>query len=374
MKKICYLMLSAAILFAGCQEDKPITPELSIAPESIEATATAGNYPVAVTGNVSWTATAAAPWLSLNPAIGEGNGTITVNVTENTSVETRTGTLTVTAGAIVKTVAVTQAGISTTLDVQPAAIDAAANAGNYTATITSNTAWVAAADAPWLSLTPAAGEGNSTVTINVLENASAEPRTATITLTAGTLSRTIALAQEALPFYAASTQTWTIGNQTWSDFIQIPACDKEDYENNTTEPRCRSYTVSQGIHCFYYNWAYVSQQAAMLCPSPWRVPTTHDFVTLDIALEGNGNVRRESKEWVLAKYIDTWGGIFGGYASPDGVYGDLNEEYGSGSGCYWSATEINEEAAYRMGFGISGNVLPQYDDWKRNGNLLRCVK
>jgi hypothetical protein len=43
------------------------------------------------------------------------------------------------------------------------------------------------------------------------------------------------------PRYAASTTTWKYGEQTWSDAIQVPECDKEDFEASST-PQCRSYT------------------------------------------------------------------------------------------------------------------------------------
>jgi hypothetical protein len=44
------------------------------------------------------------------------------------------------------------------------------------------------------------------------------------------------------PPHAASTATWVIGDQTWSDAIHIPACDKKDFKESETAPRCRSYT------------------------------------------------------------------------------------------------------------------------------------
>jgi hypothetical protein len=31
------------------------------------------------------------------------------------------------------------------------------------------------------------------------------------------------------PRYAASTQTWTFGEQIWSDAIHIPECNKTDF-------------------------------------------------------------------------------------------------------------------------------------------------
>jgi hypothetical protein len=73
------------------------------------------------------------------------------------------------------------------------------------------------------------------------------------------------------PPFAASTQTWTFGTQTWSDAIHIPGCRKTDFELSYTEPNCRSFTAGTNTW-YYYNWAYVTQNATQLCPDPWSVP------------------------------------------------------------------------------------------------------
>ncbi|MDR3350202.1 MAG: fibrobacter succinogenes major paralogous domain-containing protein [Prevotellaceae bacterium] len=78
------------------------------------------------------------------------------------------------------------------------------------------------------------------------------------------------------PRYAASAKTWKFGNQTWSDAIQIPECNKSSFENSDTAPQCRNYTEDSNTW-YYYNWAYVKANAAKLCPSPWRVPSKEDF-------------------------------------------------------------------------------------------------
>jgi hypothetical protein len=111
-------LLVAAIAFSGCGKDDdnpgetPVTPPvLSVAPESIPATAAASSYPIAVTSNAAWTATidAAATWCTLANASATGNGTVTVNVAENPTVEQRAATVTVASGTLTRAVAVNQA-------------------------------------------------------------------------------------------------------------------------------------------------------------------------------------------------------------------------------------------------------------------------
>jgi uncharacterized protein (TIGR02145 family) len=120
MKKHFFLMMIAvaAIAFAGCKKDggePEVQPSLSVAPESISAEAAAGSYTIAVTTNVAWTAAinSGATWCTVLPAAGTENGTVTVNVAENTAVgEQRAATITVAASTLTKTVDVTQQGVS----------------------------------------------------------------------------------------------------------------------------------------------------------------------------------------------------------------------------------------------------------------------
>jgi hypothetical protein len=65
------------------------------------------------------------------------------------------------------------------------------------------------------------------------------------------------------------------------------------------------------------------QNAATLCPSPWRVPSRNDFRALDRALGGDGNYHKESESWVTTNYINKWGAPMA--ASPALVPGALRE-------------------------------------------------
>jgi hypothetical protein len=151
------------------------------------------------------------------------------------------------------------------------------------------------------------------------------------------------------PTHAASTKTWTFGNQTWSDVIHIPACNKESFKSINTDPHCRSYTES-GNTWYYYNWAYVNKNAATLCPSPWRVPTREDF-----------DVLKKNKSTGLA---DAWG--YGGELSSNIFFHGDTQAY------YWSSTETNDDIAYRLYYSSSN--LNVANNKKLLGFQVRCVK
>jgi hypothetical protein len=165
-----------------------------------------------------------------------------------------------------------------------------------------------------------------------------------------TVMRTLNLT--AYQLSASSTQTWTFGESPliWSDAIEIPDCNKSDFGNSYTEPRCRSYT--SGKLRYYYNWAYVKAHAATLCPSPWKVPEQSDFNALVDATN-------------YSTLFSEWGG-YGGYASGSTV------TYMSTYGRYWSSTEDSTPYANYLDYR-NGNLFVYYN-YKYVGYQVRCVK
>lgn len=84
---------------------------------------------------------------------------------------------------------------STTLLVTPATQNVGAAAGATTFTVTSNLSWTVTDNAAWLTVSPTSGSNNGTLTASYQANTSTSPRTATITVTAGTLSQTVTVVQ-----------------------------------------------------------------------------------------------------------------------------------------------------------------------------------
>jgi hypothetical protein len=150
------------------------------------------------------------------------------------------------------------------------------------------------------------------------------------------------------PPYAASPQTWAFGNLIWSDAIQMPNCDKEDFKDSDISPQGRSYTSGEDTY-YYYNWPYVNANKAKMCPSPWRVPSSadiDDLVVSDISAE---------------QIITSWG--LGGFALGSRVYDVYSHLYLWGNGTtqpyFWS------------GYGD-----PAYDPDQEDhpGFQVRCVR
>jgi hypothetical protein len=172
---------------------------LSVSPTSVSVAAAAGSTgSFNITSNVSWTVSSNQTWLTVNPASGSNNGTVTVTAQQNTGSQ-RTATVTVSGtGVTSQTVTVTQASASTPiLSVSPTSLSVAAAAGSTgTFNISSNTSWTVSSNQTWLTASPTSGSNNGTVTVTAQQNTNTSARTATVTVSApGATSQTVTVTQ-----------------------------------------------------------------------------------------------------------------------------------------------------------------------------------
>ncbi len=100
----CFLNASGQLLTTCAGILTPILTVSSL--ETFSNASTSKN--IEVTSNQDWTVTDDQNWISLNSNSGSDNGTISVTVTENTTFNQRTGTITFTAGSLIRNVIVTQ--------------------------------------------------------------------------------------------------------------------------------------------------------------------------------------------------------------------------------------------------------------------------
>jgi hypothetical protein len=159
------------------------------------------------------------------------------------------------------------------------------------------------------------------------------------------------LAKMWAPPYAASTMTWTFGNQTWSDAIHYPECNKGTFQDSYSDPQCRSYT-EEGKTWYYYNWVYVDANKETMCPAPWRMPSKSDFNTLVSVTN-------------YATLISAWG--YGGRCISSGAL-DGQDMFAD----YWSSQQNDGSNAYNLYYYSSNlgvNATAKY-----YGFQVRCVK
>jgi len=177
----------------------PSPPELELSLSSLEFPSRAGNKALNVTSNTRWSASceSVGNWCTVTPSSASGNGTVMVSVLENNGYDERSATVTITAGALSKTVNIRQFPLPSGFDVSPSNLEFDFEADDKTFEVTSNMPWNAscASEGGWCSVTPSSGNGNATVTVGVLKNNSYDERSATVTIAAGALRRTVSLRQ-----------------------------------------------------------------------------------------------------------------------------------------------------------------------------------
>ena len=193
-----------------------INPTIGTSPTSLAFAATqGGSNPATQTlsisntggGTLTWSASDNAAWLTLSPASGTGNGTVTLTAATGTlSAGSYSGTVTMSAtGVTPVTVPVTfTVATAPNISLNPssltyAATQGAANPTNQTVSLTTTGGtlnWTVTDTASWLTVSPASGSSNSsTLTASVnTAGLAAGPHTGTITVSAtGASSKTVAV-------------------------------------------------------------------------------------------------------------------------------------------------------------------------------------
>ena len=205
---------------------KAVVVALSATPASLEFVVGGESKTVSIASNIAWTASSSATWATLSAASGKGDATLTVTVAANTGAA-RTASVTITAGSVEKTVAISQAAFTPTLSVAPASLDFASAGEGKSVAITSNTTWAASASESWVTLSAASGTGDATLTVTAAANTGAA-RTATVTITAGTLTKTVTVSQAEAPIIPSMEATGLVsgvlsfdGNETVAKTFQV---------------------------------------------------------------------------------------------------------------------------------------------------------
>ena len=233
MKKLAASMPGLAQLIAPSSAPPPsINPAIGASPTVFSFTATQGGAnpaPQTLTisntggGTLSWSANETTPWLTLSTAGGTGNGSVTLTATTGSlPVGSNSGTVTLSGGTGVApvTVPVTftiAAAPNITLNLSSltyAATQGAANPTNQTVSLTTSGGtlnWTVSDDVSWLTVSPASGSSNSTLTASVnTAGLATGTQAGTITVSAaGASSKTVNVTLTvSAPTTSSATLTW----------------------------------------------------------------------------------------------------------------------------------------------------------------------
>jgi|GEM_PF-5913140 len=169
-------------------------------PLSLSYPAEGGSNTVSVSYPGNWTVSSSESWLAVTPGSSSGTATLSATAQANPLARERTATLTVTAGGATRSVPVTQAAAAPTLGaLTPNAFAFPYYGGNAQVSIPSNAATTVTTDQDWLSVTPASGFGDRSVSVSAAENPAGYTRTGKVLVSTGSLNETITVTQAPQP-------------------------------------------------------------------------------------------------------------------------------------------------------------------------------
>ena len=152
---------------------------LTVSPESLEFSANKGEEMLSITSNTDWVITKDAEWITLDSDKGKGLATIAAGVTENTSLTSRTGSITVSTsdGSVKKTVSVRQSGAAVIFTIDKNEFNVAAVGESFSVKVTHNIGYKINSQPEWVKQPDKANSGNvDTYTFNAEANTSTEAR------------------------------------------------------------------------------------------------------------------------------------------------------------------------------------------------------
>jgi hypothetical protein len=147
-----------------------------------------------IISDTDWAVSSNQSWLTASPTLSSNNGTVTVTAHGNISTSQRTATLTVSGRNIAsRPLTVTQAPI---LSASPTWLIVAAEANSTrTFSISSSRSWTVSSNQTWLTVSPASGSNNGTVTVTAQQNTDPITRTAKVTVSVSGASQTVTVIQ-----------------------------------------------------------------------------------------------------------------------------------------------------------------------------------
>ena len=205
MKRILLIVSVLVAAFAvSCQKETKVEDAVTIKSDEQTVPVEGGVISIAINSTVPWTAKASESWVTLSPTSGEaGDATIKASVLKNDTNDSRTATVTITAGTKTATYTILQEQLNA-LNIATTEYEVPAEGGNVEVKVSANVDYsVIIPDAiDWVENVSTRGMTESTVVLKVAPTSEVEPRVANITISDGTLSSVIKITQAPfVPFF-----------------------------------------------------------------------------------------------------------------------------------------------------------------------------
>ena len=211
------MMMAAAAAFSACEpQEGKVDPKVEVSQSEITSESAGETYDITVTSNVAWNAQIANQdtWVVVKPASGEAGETpVTVTVKKNNSDQPRETSISFVGETSTATVAVKQFA-KDVVTIDKKAFEVTPAGGSDAVKVTANTEWTATVSegADWVTVAPATGAaGETTATVTVAANATAQAREAKVTFTAGDAKAEYTISQEAVSVTLSSNSITDAG-------------------------------------------------------------------------------------------------------------------------------------------------------------------
>lgn len=190
---------------------------------------------ISITTNDEWTASTSNSWISLSATSGTGDKAIDVTISDNTSTETRTGSITITGvhSDNTSTITVNQSGRY--LTVEPSSVSFGTEGGSSIVTVDTDGSFSASTANNWITIKT---NGNQ-VTITTTRNDGKTTRNGEVTikltdLTKGSLARTVTVSQAGTDYnFSVNKNTLTGTSASWSENIILTTNDSWTATSNS---------------------------------------------------------------------------------------------------------------------------------------------
>ena len=264
---------------------------LSVSPTVVDFTSGGGQYFINIKSNTSWIIDQKPEWITCE-SNGVGDHVLPIKASENTSDQTREGSIKIKTldGKVTVEVKVTQAAASSSessLKVSPSLLEFVSGGGIKTISLTTNSKWRVVDKPDWISCN-SYGEGNSELVITATENTSSESRngiikietndgkaSATVTVTQSAASANLDVSETQMTFSSGassgrsfriySNQKWTVTDDaSWLNCTPSEGSGDQTIsvsvtENTDAQDRTATITVKAGSLVKYIQ---VKQEAA----------------------------------------------------------------------------------------------------------------
>ena len=205
MKRILLIVsVLVAACAVSCKKETKVEDAVTIKTDEQVVPVEGGVLSIAINSTVPWTAKASESWVTLSPSSGQaGDATVKASVLKNDTNDSRTATVTFTAGTKTATYSIVQDQLNA-LNIAQTEYEVPAEGGTVEVKVSANVDYqVLIPEAvDWVQNATTRGLTESTVVLKVAPTLDVEARTANITISDGTLSSTVKITQAAFaPYY-----------------------------------------------------------------------------------------------------------------------------------------------------------------------------